>query len=58
MAVNKILKTDLIDENVVYGIFEESDHYALLLKVKINDRRMFRKRMEGIKKIKIESREV
>ena len=50
MAVNKILKTDLIDENVVYGIFEESDHYALLLKVKINDRRMFRKRMEGIKK--------
>ena len=41
------LKTDVMDGKVVKCRFEESDHYGVLMKMKLNDRWKFKERLEG-----------
>ena len=46
MAVDKILKIIVMDAKVVRDMFEESDHYAELMKMNMSERWKFKRRME------------
>ena len=37
VAVNKRLKIDVVDANVVSSMFEDSDHYTVLMRMKMNE---------------------
>ena len=37
VAVNKILKIDVMDAKVVSSMFEDSDHYTVLMRMKMNE---------------------
>lgn len=40
----------MLDVRVVRGIFEGLDHYAVLIRMKMNDKWKFKKRVEGVTK--------
>jgi len=45
IAVDKRLKRDVTDAKVVRGMFERSDHLAVLMKMEVHERWMFRKQI-------------
>ena len=50
MAVDKRLRRDVTDVKVVRGMFDCSDHFAVLMKIKVRDSWIFGKVEKGVRK--------